>query len=189
VQYGEDKKEMSNVSGKKLSPSSRRRRKNSDNQIYQTEFGPVDGRTRRFVGYLIMGIFGLMALGVTSAWFTMDHGPLYDPISGLVMIGIVDLLLLGLPAIVFFGQKEPDYAERSEYTETHSPSIFASVNNENASDDSDKCQKTATTEESMTVEEMETEPEPKQKAKTKTDADYSYRNEWPKRKRIDGRTK
>jgi hypothetical protein len=133
-----------------------------------------------------MALMTLIAIGATSAVLSATPGPLDTPATTFIAIGIVWICCLGIPAIAFFSEREPDYAECSEYTETRSPSIFESVNAENTSENSDKCLET---EESMTVEEMETKPESKQKTKTKTDADYSYRNEWPKRKRIDGQIK
>ncbi|MBI3842653.1 MAG: hypothetical protein HY295_05895 [Thaumarchaeota archaeon] len=49
-----------------------------DDEIYNTEFGPIDGGTRRIAGYLIMALFTIIGLGASYQMLTTPPAPLVD---------------------------------------------------------------------------------------------------------------
>ena len=70
----------------------------------QTEFGPIDRRTRKLAGYLIMGIAILMAVGFALT-FISEMPDAVSP-NNLIMVGIAVLLCIGIPHVAIFGEKE-----------------------------------------------------------------------------------
>ncbi len=162
--------------------SSKNRRKPD---YYMTEFGPIDRKTRSLARYFMMALFTLMAIGATAMWLRMDHGPLYDPVAGLVTIAFIDLLLIGFPAMVFFGGSGEAPLNTQDDTTTPSrlrqnrriPRVLRTI--------SDSCNGFTETvtiddEQSQMLETLPTETITDKKQKT---PDYSYRGEFPKRKR------
>ncbi len=146
-----------------------------------TEFGPIDSKTRSIARYFTMGLSTLMAIGATAMWLRMDHGPLYDPVAGLVTIAFIDLLLIGFPAMVFFGSNDnnnPQNIQQDRLRQNQRiPRVLRTI-----SDNGNGFTETVTIadEQSQVLESLPTETITDKKQKT---PDYSYRGEYPKRKR------
>jgi len=147
-----------------------------------TEFGPIDRRTRRWAGYLIMALMTVIAIGATSTVLSATPGPLDTPATTFVAIGMVWIFSLGIPAVVMFGQKEDG---------RNSLQPLPSHNYDSSAVSEPSCYQPSSPiyedipNETVWSEPIETTVEVEKHLQEERKKDYSYRGEMPKRKRRD----
>lgn len=158
-----------------------------DGEIVVTEFGPIDRRSRNLFGYLVL--FVMFAIATGASWSILTDPNIWERTGGGFVLTVVVVLYaccIGMPAIAFFGQKQPP--RRAEYR-TSRPRFRAGkprIGRKTTESGGGFTETVSYPEESPQTLETVVEGEPKTDKKQKA-LDFSYRGEYPKKKKAYGK--
>jgi len=153
-----------------------------DGEIVVTEFGPIDRRSRNLFGYLVL--FVMFAIATGASWSILTDPNIWERTGGGFVLTVVVVLYaccIGMPAIMFFGQKQPPRPTEHRTSRPRSTGRRPRIERKTTESGGGFTEVVTYPEESPQTLETVVEGEPKTDKKQKT-PDISYRGEYPKRK-------